>query len=36
VSLRQITQMVDFAARTFVVIGGTGLLGGKVANQRMP
>jgi NAD(P)-dependent dehydrogenase (short-subunit alcohol dehydrogenase family) len=31
VSLRQITQMVDFAGRTFVVTGGTGLLGGEVA-----
>ena len=30
-SLQQITQMVDFAGRTFVVTGGTGLLGGEVA-----
>jgi hypothetical protein len=31
VSLQQITQMVDFAGRTVVVTGGTGVLDGEVS-----
>ena len=31
--LQQLTQMYDFTGRTFVVTGGTGVLGGEVVSR---